>query len=113
MRVLNTSRGSQLCRVCVRARSFLTRARGLMGSRTLPEGKGLLLEPCNSVHTCFMRYPIDVVFIKERTIIGIVQNLAPWRLSPVFWGATCALELPAGTVALTSTKLGDEIELTS
>ena len=61
------------------ADSFLTRFAGLMFRKKMPVATGLLLAPCNSVHMCFMRFAIDVVYLdKEYNIIKIVKDLKPW-----------------------------------
>jgi len=73
------------------ADNFLSRFRGLMGRRRLPPGQGLLLAPCSSVHMCFMRFSIDVVYLdRDYHILKIVRNLRPWiglSLCPGAWGA--------------------------
>lgn len=79
------------------ADSFLLRLRGLMGRRRMPEKTGLLLTPCDSVHMCFMRFSIDVVYLnKEFTILKIVKSLKPWTGLSMCRGAWAALELNAG-----------------
>lgn len=79
------------------ADNFLKRLRGLMFRRQLPEGCGLLLAPCNSVHMLFMRFPIDVVYLDENFYIKkIVHNLTRWLGMSVCFGAWGALELPSG-----------------
>jgi uncharacterized membrane protein (UPF0127 family) len=78
------------------ATSFISRFRGLMGVAALPPGTGLLLPRTRSVHTHFMRFPIDVVFLdSERRIVSVVQALRPWRLVRAK-GAESVLELAAG-----------------
>src|SRR5690554_6527845 len=77
--------------------SFLQRIKGLMGTRELPEDEGLLISPCNSVHTFFMRYAIDVVFLsKDYTVLKVIHNMRPWRISPIIWKSHSVLELPSG-----------------
>lgn len=79
------------------ARSFIQRLIGLMGSSKLRENGGLLIVPCNSVHTFFMRYAIDVVFLSEKhTVLKVIHNMKPWRVSPVVWKSHSVLELPSG-----------------
>lgn len=79
-----------------RADSFLTRLGGLLARPRLQAGEALLLTPCNSVHTCFMRYAIDVVFLDaEGRVLRCVESLAPWRAA-LCWPARQALELAAG-----------------
>ena len=79
------------------ADSFLTRLTGLMFQKKLPQGTGLLLAPCNSVHMCFMNFAIDVVYIdKEYEILKIVKNLKPWIGISMCSKAWATLEIDAG-----------------
>ena len=81
------------CRV---AASFGTRLRGLMGASALPAGEGLLIRQSSSVHTHFMRFPIDVVFRDgDGRVLSIERDLRPWRFARGR-GATDVIELAAG-----------------
>jgi uncharacterized membrane protein (UPF0127 family) len=78
------------------ADSFWSRGRGLLGRSALAPQQGLLIRPCSSVHTFFMRFAIDVVYLdREWRVTKVAADLKPWRLS---WGrgANMVLELPAG-----------------
>ncbi len=78
------------------ANTFGTRLRGLMGRPSLGMNEGLLLVDCPQVHTCFMRIPIDVLYLGS-DMKGIeVETLAPWRLGRRVRGARHVLEMPAG-----------------
>lgn len=80
------------------ARTFAERAKGLIGRRALAPGEGLLILRCNAIHTCFMRFAIDAVFLdREDRVVRVVRNVRPWRLF-VFggWRAAKVLELAAG-----------------
>jgi hypothetical protein len=81
------------------AETPLTRMVGLLGRGALAPGEGLLLRPCAMIHTCFMRFAIDVVFT-DRTgdVVGVFDTLRPFRLARGGRGAREAIELPAGTV---------------
>lgn len=93
------------------ARTFSQRLLGLLGQEGLAPGEGLLIVPCNSVHTCFMRYPIDVAFMDCRgVVLALAQNLRPWRVRAC-WGAWAALELPAGSIGRMSIVPGDRFDL--
>ncbi len=93
----NLSRGVRLARRVAEARGALARMRGLLGRRELAAGEGLWLRPCRQVHTFFLRFAIDVVFLdRELMVVGICRGLKPWRLSPFFLRARSALELSAG-----------------
>ena len=70
--------------------------RGLLGRGGLERGEGLLLKPCGSVHTLFMRFPIDVVFLdRELSVLAVRPAVPPWRTAGAR-GAKVALELAAG-----------------
>jgi hypothetical protein len=85
-----------VCERCVVADNPLTRLRGLLGKRGLGPGEGLLIRPAGSVHTCFMRFPIDVVFLdRDLHVIDVVHELRPWRMAGRR-GARAVLELAAG-----------------
>ncbi len=94
-----------------RARSrpelLLHRFMGLMGRSELPFGAGLHIVPCNSIHTFFMRIPIDVVFLdRELEVVEVLPAMPPWRMSRVYFGAHSVLELPAGTSLASGTAEG-------
>jgi uncharacterized membrane protein (UPF0127 family) len=110
LRVVDHNRGTVLADRAVRARSFLARLRGLMGAATLPPGVGLLLDGDNAIHTCFMRFPIDVVFLDDQArVLHLIHRLSPWRVSRIVWRARAVLELPSGTLARTGTRVGDRL----
>jgi len=107
-RITNATRGRILGDDVREARSFGDRFVGLMGQRDLPFGRGLHILPCNSIHTFFMRIPIDVLFLDEtRRIVKAIAALPPWRATSVYFKAKSVLELPAGTLAASETQEGD------
>lgn len=76
---------------------FWERAIGLLGRKSLEKGRGLLLMPCASIHTCFMRFPIDVVFLGDAgRVTGRVTQVAPFRFVVAPAGTRSVLELAAG-----------------
>jgi uncharacterized protein len=92
-----------------RADRFLGRLAGLLFSRPLQPGHGLLLVPCASVHTAFMRFPIDVVFLdRAGRIRRIVPRLAPWRAAASV-GAYQTLEMAAGEAARLGLQAGQSL----
>lgn len=79
--------------------SFGKRLKGLLGRDGLAKGEGLLLRPCPQIHTFFMRFAIDVVFLdKDNEVLYVIENLPPWRLSPIVARAAQTLELSAGAL---------------
>ncbi len=88
--------GRTVCRRCSIAGTPLRRLRGLLGRRRLLPGEGLVIVPCSSVHTWFMRFPIDVVFLDdEDRVLTVVEAVKPWRAIR-HRGAKTAVELAAG-----------------
>ena len=88
-----------------------SRLRGLLGRRELAAGEGLLIRPTNSIHTFFMRFPIDVVFLdRNGVVVKLVANVRPWRVTFAARGRY-ALELRAGEADARRIRLGDRLAL--
>jgi uncharacterized protein len=82
---------------------------GLLRHERLAPGEGLWIVPCESVHTFFMKFAIDLVYVDRKRKVRKVRNaVPPWRLSACL-SAHSILELPAGTVERTGTQAGDEL----
>ncbi len=98
-----------MCERCVLADTALARMRGLLGRKSLPSGEGILLRPAGSVHTAFMRFPIDAVFLdRDNRITKIAANLRPWRTTGAR-GAKTVIELTAGECDRRKLRVGDKI----
>jgi uncharacterized membrane protein (UPF0127 family) len=109
--IVNLSRGSVVCERGFAADRPVARMRGLMGRRVLPAGEGLLLTPAPSVHTGFMRFPIDVIFLdRELQVLKLVEELRPWRMAAAR-GARSVLELAPGEVARRGVEVGDVLDV--
>lgn len=88
------------------------RLKGLLGRSTLADKHGLWITPCNSIHTCFMKFSIDVVFVdKNMKVKSIKKNLGPWKFVPPTWGANSVFEFAAGTLEKTKLKVGDQLHV--
>jgi uncharacterized protein len=108
---VRTERGDLVCARCVLADTPLARLRGLLGRKELPPDEGILLTPSWSVHTWFMRFPIDVVFLEaDLTVLGMREAVEPWRMKG-WWGARSVLELRAGTYERKGLRPGDRLIL--
>ena len=102
--------GNVVCERCLLAETPLARLRGLLGRSDLPAGEGLLLRPAGSIHTAFMRFPIDAVFLDEKgTVLKVRASLGPWRIAGCR-GAHATLELPAGEASRRGIREGDRLE---
>jgi len=109
--VRNQTRGTVLGEAVEVADSSATRRKGLLGRDGLKPGWGLWIVPCESVHTFFMRFAIDLVYLDRQRRVRKVRNSVPaWRLSACL-PAYSVLELPAGTAEQTGTRPGDELTL--
>ena len=94
------------------ARSLWSRARGLLGTRELPSGDGLLIEPCSSIHSFWMRYPFDALFLNRKgEVLHAISRMQPFRMSRLVFSAHSVLELPAGTIDATATIRGDRVRV--
>jgi uncharacterized protein len=91
--------GNVVCEHCLLAETMLARLRGLLGRSGLSSGEGMLLRPAASIHTAFMRFPIDAVFLdRENRVLKVVAGLPSWRAAACR-GSRTVLELPAGEAA--------------
>ena len=93
------------------ADSSSKRRTGLLKHERLEPGEGLWIIPCESVHTFFMKFPIDLVYLDKKKQVRKVRKAVPaWRLSACLT-AHSILELPAGTIEASRTQAGDQIEI--
>ena len=109
MAKLLTGDGTIVCANCEIADTALKRIRGLLGRAGLAPGEGMLFRPAGAIHTVFMRFPIDAVFLdREFRVRRIAADLPPWRIA---WarGAKSVLELPAGAAARAGIEIGSRL----
>ena len=107
--IRNQTRNTVLAHRADIADTSAKRRTGLLKHDCLEAGAGLWIVPCESVHTFFMKFPIDLVYLDhQRTVRKVRANVAPWRVSACL-KAHSVLELPAGTVARTGTCPGDQL----
>ena len=110
--VHNLTRDQSLGTGILVADNMLTRMRGLIGSKPLERGEGLLIVPCSSIHTHFMSFPIDVLHVnKSQQVVAIDDSIAPWRFGRLRRGVRFVVELPAGTARATGTQVGDQLQV--
>jgi len=89
----------------------LPRMRGLLGRDGLADDEGMLLRPAGSIHTFFMRFPIDAVWLdRDLRVVGVTHDVAPWR-TVAQRGARAVLELPAGEAAALGLETGESLFL--
>jgi uncharacterized membrane protein (UPF0127 family) len=110
VRITNQTKGTELASDARVARSYWSRLVGLLGKPSLPAGEALVIEPCTSVHTAFMRFAIDVLYVDpSRRVVKSVADLKPFRASGVLRGRCSVVELPSGAIAASKTAPGDQL----
>ncbi len=111
-RVINRTRNTTLADQAEVANNVWTRGKGLLGRRGLPEGGGLVIEPCSSIHTFFMAFPIDIAFVaQDGRVVTTAHALKPWRLGPFARKVRYVVELPAGALAKSGTVADDYLDI--
>jgi len=109
VQVRNETRNSVLAESADVADTSAKRQKGLLGRDSLPAGYGLWIIPCEAVHTCGMRFPIDVLYLdRKKRVRKLRRSMAPWRFSMCLL-AHSVLELPAGMTEQTGTQAGDQL----
>jgi uncharacterized membrane protein (UPF0127 family) len=109
--VRNHTRSTVLAEAADMADTSEKRRTGLLKHERLNPGEGLWIVPCESVHTFFMKFPIDLVYLDKQKKVRKVRHRVPaWRLSACL-SAHSILELPAGTLEQTGTQVGDQLEV--
>lgn len=111
--IRNRTRSTELADHAELAHSGPKRSKGLLGRTGLGRGEGMWIVPCEAVHTFFMKFSIDLVYL-DRTlrIKKLRDSVRPWRISACLT-AHSVIELPAGTIRNTQTECGDTLEITN
>ncbi len=95
-----------------KAENLISKFLGLMGRKGFGQSSGLWLRDTNSIHTFFVFFPIDVVFLdSEMKVLRTVEDMRPFRVSPIVWKAKSVLELPTETIRSKGIKIDDQIKL--
>lgn len=108
VKVIRKSDNREVAIQCMVAEGPFERMKGLLGRSHLTQGQGMWIEPCNNVHTFFMKFAIDVVYLDwQGQILRIYKNMQPWRTHIPVWSGRVALELPVG--ASDGLQVGDTL----
>jgi len=85
---------------------------GLLKRASLRPEEALVITRCQSIHMFFMRFAIDAIFVdRDHSVVGLVQNIKPFRLSPIFFKASSVIEVPPGVIVQSRTAIGDQITI--
>jgi hypothetical protein len=109
--VINARTGEVLVRRGRLANNFKTRTVGLLGDARLDDDEALIIKPCWSIHTFFMRFPIDVLFLdKKGRLKKMVRSMPAWRMAAA-WGAQDTIEMAPGATDGLDLQVGDTLEI--
>jgi len=112
MKIINKTKNNLLADNVSFADTSFKRIKGLLGRGQLNRGEALIIRPCNSIHTFFMRFAIDVLFVdRNNRIVKAMPNLKPFCITGVYFTADKVIELPAGIIQSTDTQFGDILEI--
>ncbi|GGD00129.1 hypothetical protein GCM10007216_33580 [Thalassobacillus devorans] len=110
MAVINLDTNQLIAENVTRADKFWLRFKGLMGRKSIPDDFALHIIPCPSIHTFFMKFPIDVLYLDQSNrVIGIEENLQPGKVGKRFSGGHSVIELPARKIAQTEVAVGQTV----
>lgn len=112
MKLFNKTRGLEIATKVIRATTTYQRMKGLLGKSKMEVGEALWIRSCSSIHTCFMQFPIDVIFVdRQLKVKRVVQNLKPWRPICMALGADSVFELAAGQISIGHISKGDLLDV--
>ena len=108
---LRNKRNNQLiAENVILANSFAQRSKGLLGKKSFEKENTLWIQRCQSIHTFFMKFPLDAVFVdKDLKVTNILFNLKPWRVTPYYFKAKSVFEFAAGTIDKDKITIGDQL----
>lgn len=112
LRLVNQDNGQTIAESIESANTFFKRLKGLMFRQQLTNGCGLYLHPCKSIHTFFMKFPIDVLYIdKNWNVVGLEEQLKPGTIGKKFLGSASVIELESGSIKKNGIKEGQIVKL--
>ena len=107
----NVRTGRLVAHTIIPAFESATRRKGLLGRDSLEDGVAMIIAPSNAIHTFWMRFPIDVAFVRRNgEVVKVQEALAPWRAA-VAVTAYAAIEFAAGTLRRADVRVGDSLSL--
>ena len=112
MKIIDVNKSCILADKIFLADKFLSRLMGLLSFKSLEKNQAMILRPANSIHTFFMRFPIDLLFVdKNNRIVKTVSCMRPFRATSICLKSQFVIELPAGTIDAKNTSIGDCLQI--
>ena len=110
LRITNATKCKTVAERAGMAKTTLDRMKGLLGRDSLQEGEGLVISPCTSIHTFWMRFAIDAVFFdRKMRVVSVYKGLKPFRASSWHPWAAGVIEVPSGTAGKAGIEAGDQL----
>lgn len=110
----NITIDKEICKDVILAKSFFKRLNGLMFTKELSQNSAMYIYPCSQIHTFFMNYNIDVLYLdKNNTILAVEDNMKPGKIGKKVKGAVSVIELSGGKAEMSNTKVGQVIKIIS
>ena len=110
--IANSTRSTIVCQEALLATGLVDRLRGLLGTKSLSTGSGLLIDPCSGVHTCGMAFPLDILALdRGNRVTGLWLAVGPWRIRGMSLQTSRMLEMAVGTLTPSATRVGDQLLL--
>jgi len=112
MKIINLTKNKILAEDISLSSSFFKRLKGLLGCRSIAKNQAMILRPANSVHSFFMRFPIDVLFVdRKNLVVKAVSNMQPFKATGIYFKSSFVIELYAGILQETQTTEGDYLQI--
>ena len=112
MKIFNQTKNSLLAEKIEMANTPILRMKGLLGRNSLKDNEAMIITSCNSIHTFFMRFAIDALFLdKQNKVVGLKENMLPFRITRIFPRANQVVELSAHKISQSRTQLNDLIQI--
>lgn len=112
MNIYNSTQNNLIADNIKVAENFFTRSVGLLSRKSISESEALIIKPCCSVHTFFMKFAIDILFVSASgEVIALYENISPWRILPIHLNSKYVIELSAGSISRKRISNGDIIRV--
>ena len=112
MKIYNSTQNNLIADEVKVAKTFIKKTFGLILRNDISEADGLIIKPCNSIHTFFMRFPIDVLFVdRKNKIIALHENVKPWRILPIHFNSSYVIEIKSGQISAKTISRHDIIQI--
>ena len=107
----NCRTGQSIAETVIPAFESDARRTGLLGRKSFPKGSAMVIAPSNAIHTFWMQFPIDLLFVRrDGVVVKVRRNVPPWRAVAALW-AYAVIELPGGTLGVDDAKVGDVLTM--